>query len=129
MLTSADVVTMLIVGHPYSHAIQVAWVSRNANSVGDRTVNSAVYNSALPLVGRPLTAQCSCRRVRVSWTALIRQASAIIISQCYQPYDAPLYKVDNSALLGVAIFTFALYGVVWLFYTRVNEVRSLSPRR
>ena len=63
---TADVVTMLIVGHPYSHAIQVAWVSRNANSVGDRTVNSAVYNSALPLIGRPLTAQCSCRLVRVS---------------------------------------------------------------
>ena len=42
-------VSALAVGHPYSHAIQVAWVSRNANGVATRTVSAAIYNITVQL--------------------------------------------------------------------------------
>lgn len=38
------VVTTLLVGHPYVHAILVAITSRNAGTVRTRTVASALYN-------------------------------------------------------------------------------------
>ena len=37
-------VVTLIVGFPYVHPIQVAWASRNSNSVRNRTVSASVYN-------------------------------------------------------------------------------------
>jgi hypothetical protein len=38
------IVTALLVGHPYVHAILVAITSRNAGTVRTRTVASALYN-------------------------------------------------------------------------------------
>lgn len=37
-------VVSLIVGFPYVHPIQVAWASRNSNSVRTRTVSACMYN-------------------------------------------------------------------------------------
>jgi MFS transporter, ACS family, DAL5 transporter family protein len=37
-------VVSLIVGYPYVQPIQVAWASRNSNSVGTRTVSACMYN-------------------------------------------------------------------------------------
>jgi len=37
-------VVSLIVGYPYVHPIQVAWTSRNSNSVKMRTVSACMYN-------------------------------------------------------------------------------------
>ncbi|KAF8506810.1 major facilitator superfamily domain-containing protein [Russula emetica] len=38
------VVVSLIVGFPYVHPIQVAWTSRNSNSVSTRTISACMYN-------------------------------------------------------------------------------------
>ena len=37
-------VVSLIVGFPYIHPIQVAWTSRNSNSVSARTISACLYN-------------------------------------------------------------------------------------
>jgi uncharacterized membrane protein YjjP (DUF1212 family) len=37
-------VVSLIVGFPYVHPIQVAWTSRNSNSVSARTISACMYN-------------------------------------------------------------------------------------
>ena len=37
-------VVSLIVGFPYVHPIQVAWTSRNSNSVKTRTISACMYN-------------------------------------------------------------------------------------
>ena len=37
-------VVSLIVGYPYVHPIQVAWASRNSNSVIMRTISACMYN-------------------------------------------------------------------------------------
>lgn len=34
----------VLLAYPYCHAINVAWISKNANNVGSRTVASALYN-------------------------------------------------------------------------------------
>jgi hypothetical protein len=39
-------VVSLIVGFPYVHPIQVAWTSRNSNSVRTRTISACMYNVA-----------------------------------------------------------------------------------
>jgi predicted MFS family arabinose efflux permease len=41
------VVVSLLVGFPYVHPIQVAWTSRNSNSVRTRTVSACMYNVSL----------------------------------------------------------------------------------
>lgn len=38
------VVVSLLVGFPFVHPIQVAWTSRNSNSVRTRTVSACMYN-------------------------------------------------------------------------------------
>lgn len=57
----------LFLGQPYIHAICVAWVSRNSNSVGSRSICSALYN-------------------------MFVQMGAIIALNIYREDDFPLYK-------------------------------------
>lgn len=93
------VVTTLIVGYFYPHAIQVAWCSRNSNTVRTRTVSASVYNISV-------------------------QLSSIISSQIYRADDAPLYKKANKGLLAVNVYNIALYISVFFFYRYKNRIRD-----
>lgn len=81
------------------HAIQVAWCSRNAGSIRNRTVSASLYN---------MTAQ---------WSALIG-------SNIYQSSDAPRYRKGNTILLVIAVVTLALYPATYYFYKSINAHRE-----
>ncbi|KAK9452719.1 major facilitator superfamily domain-containing protein [Dipodascopsis uninucleata] len=93
------VVTMLLLAHPSSHAIQVAWTSRNSNSVRTRTFSSAAYN-------------------------MFCQLSGIISSYVYRADDKPLYHRGNSALIGVAAMNLVVYLLVKAYYIWRNRQRD-----
>jgi hypothetical protein len=87
------VLSTLLVGYPYAHAIIVALTSRNSGSVRTRTVGSSLYNMAV-------------------------QASNIFSSQIYRQDDKPYYYRGNKVLLGilawnVCVFVFAKFYYVW----------------
>ncbi|KAJ3053451.1 hypothetical protein HK097_004235 [Rhizophlyctis rosea] len=89
------VVLTLIIGHPYLHAVIVAWTSRQAGSVRTRTVASALYNMSV-------------------------QVGGIIGSNIYREDDKPYYHRGNTILLGLAIFNFFLFIAVRYYYVRRN---------
>ncbi|KAF2805530.1 MFS general substrate transporter [Mytilinidion resinicola] len=91
--------TVLLVGHPYVHAILVAIVSRNAGTVRTRTVASALYN-------------------------MFVQASAIIGQNIYRDEDRPLYRKGNKVLIVVCICNFAFFIGARVFYISVNRRRA-----
>lgn len=72
------VVASLLVGTPYIHAICVAWVSRNSNSIRNRSVCSAIYN-------------------------IMVQIGGIASSNVYRMDDAPIYRRGNKQLFAIAI--------------------------
>lgn len=89
-----------VLGYPYAHAAQVAWISRNSGSVRTRTISAAVYNMAV-------------------------QASGIIGANLYQASDAPRYFTANKAILGIIFFNFCiLYPSVGLYYKKRNESKE-----
>ncbi|ANB14063.1 hypothetical protein AWJ20_5019 [Sugiyamaella lignohabitans] len=91
-------VTTVLISHPSTHAIQVAWTSRNSNSVRTRTVSSALYN-------------------------ISAQLSGIISNYIYRADDAPLYKRGNRALIGICAMNMAVYALVKAYYIVRNRQR------
>jgi sugar phosphate permease len=89
-------VTTLTVGFINPHAIQVAWCSRNSNTVSTRTVSAALYNISV-------------------------QTSGIIHSQVYREDDKPLYHRGNRILLSVACFNLLVYAATYTYYWRLNR--------
>ena len=62
--------SVLLVGAPYVHAINVAITSRNAGSVRTRTVASALYNmfvQASNVIGSNVSVQCHAPSCLKSW--------------------------------------------------------------
>lgn len=96
---SRYVLSILLVGNPYVHAILVAITSRNAGTVRTRTVASAFYNMCV-------------------------QASSIIGSQIYRNDDKPLYRRGNKVLLAICAYNFVLFIGAKLFYANVNRQRE-----
>ncbi|USP81317.1 hypothetical protein yc1106_08591 [Curvularia clavata] len=90
---------ILIVGHPYVHAILVAITSRNAGTVRTRTVASAIYNMTV-------------------------QASSIIAQNIYREDDKPLYRRGNKVLIAICAYNFALFIGAKIFYMIVNKKRE-----
>ncbi|CAN6659855.1 high-affinity nicotinic acid transporter [Trichomonascus vanleenenianus] len=89
-------VTTILIGYPYPHAIQVAWTSRNSNTVGARTVSASLYNISV-------------------------QISSIISAQIYRNDDKPLYKRGNHVLLALNCVAMLAYGFTWLYYRELNR--------
>lgn len=92
-------ISVLLVGAPYVHAINVAITSRNAGSVRTRTTASALYNMTV-------------------------QASNVIASQIYRADDAPLYKTGNKVLIAITAYNMVLFVGAKLFYMWRNTIRD-----
>ncbi|TQW01288.1 MFS transporter [Cordyceps javanica] len=92
-------VITLLLGSPSSHPIQVAWTSRNSNTVRSRTVSAATYN-------------------------MFVQGCSIISANVYRADDAPKYHRGNKAILGVVCMNIALYILTKLYYTWRNKTRD-----
>jgi hypothetical protein len=91
--------SILLVGAPYVHAINVAITSRNAGSVRTRTVASAMYNMTV-------------------------QASNVIASQIYRTDDAPLYRTGNKVLIVITCYNILLFVGAKFFYVWRNNIRE-----
>ncbi|WWC57503.1 uncharacterized protein I303_100035 [Kwoniella dejecticola CBS 10117] len=90
----------VLLSYPYTHAIQVAWTSRNAGTVQNRSVSASLYN-------------------------MFVQASAMIGANVYQASDKPRYKKANKGLIGLLVFNvFILYPGTWAYYKWRNRTRE-----
>ncbi|CAO1623234.1 unnamed protein product [Sympodiomycopsis kandeliae] len=85
--------------YPYTHALQVAWISRQSGSVRTRTISAAIYNMAV-------------------------QVSAIIGANVYQQSDAPDYRRGNLAMVILSASVCVYYVVIYGYYTRRNRTRD-----
>jgi hypothetical protein len=79
--------------------MQVAWNSRNSNTVRTRTVSAAVYN-------------------------MTAQMASIISANIYRQDDAPLYRRGNKVLVGICCWNIIAYPLIKIYYTRVNASRE-----
>ncbi|KAI0194272.1 major facilitator superfamily domain-containing protein [Xylaria flabelliformis] len=89
----------VLLSYPYCHAIVVAWVSRNSNSVGTRSVSAAVYNMAV-------------------------QAGNVVGNFIYLDDDKPLYKRGNSALFAINILAILVFLFTKVYYIWRNKQRD-----
>lgn len=89
----------LIVGSPYPHAVIVALTSRNAGSVETRTVGSSIYNMAV-------------------------QASNIFASQIYRTDDKPYYYRGNKVLLAILAYNILAFIAAKVYYVKRNKSRD-----
>ncbi|KAJ5817341.1 Major facilitator superfamily domain general substrate transporter [Penicillium robsamsonii] len=92
-------VTVLLIGFPYVHSINVSLISRNSGSVRTRTVGSAVYN-------------------------MITQAGAIISSNIYRTDDQPFYRKGNKVLLAIVAWNVCITIFIKFYYIRRNKTRE-----
>ncbi|KIX07141.1 uncharacterized protein Z518_05118 [Rhinocladiella mackenziei CBS 650.93] len=93
------VLSTLLVGFPYIHAILVALTSRNSGTVRTRTVGSSLYNMAV-------------------------QTSNIIASQIYRNDDKPYYYRGNKVLLGILAWNIVAFVAAKVYYVRKNAQRD-----
>ncbi|KAK6465486.1 allantoate permease [Scheffersomyces coipomensis] len=97
--TGLWLLSSLIAGAPYIHAICVSWVSRNSGSIKTRSVSAAVYN-------------------------LIVQAGGIISANIYRDDDKPLYHRGNTHILLFGIALLPLLLSIKAYYTWRNNSKS-----
>ncbi|ODN94327.1 hypothetical protein L198_05184 [Cryptococcus wingfieldii CBS 7118] len=93
-------VATVLLSYPYTHAIQVAWCSRNSGSVEMRTVSASLYN-------------------------MFVQVSAMIGANVYQAKDKPRYYKANKVLIGIIVFNcVVLYPGTYFYYKWRNGQKA-----
>ncbi|KAI1801679.1 MFS general substrate transporter [Daldinia bambusicola] len=93
-------IATVLLSFPYTHPIQVAWTSRNAGSVQNRTVSAAIYNM---------------------WV----QVSGMIGANIYQPSDSPRYFKANKGLLVICIWMCIIqYPGAYFYYRWRNNCKA-----
>ncbi|RMZ77255.1 hypothetical protein DV738_g4534, partial [Chaetothyriales sp. CBS 135597] len=93
------VISTLLIGFPYGHAVVVALTSRNAGTVRTRTVASSLYNMSV-------------------------QLGSIISTQIYRAPDAPYYYTGNKVLLGILIYNILVIVFAKTYYCEKNRRRD-----
>ncbi|CAK7215104.1 hypothetical protein SCUCBS95973_002365 [Sporothrix curviconia] len=93
------IVMVFFLSQPYAHPIQVAWNSRNSNTVRSRTVSAAAYN-------------------------MFVQLSGIISAQIYRTDDSPLYRRGNRVLLSIVVLNLVVYSFAKIYYVYRNRYRD-----
>lgn len=88
-----------LLSYPYTHAIMVAWNTRNSNAVRTRAVSAALYNMCV-------------------------QSGNIIASNIYRDDDQPLYRRGNKILLGISCLAIVVFYLTKAFYIWRNRVRE-----
>ncbi|PSK35200.1 hypothetical protein C7M61_004865 [Candidozyma pseudohaemuli] len=91
-------VTMVLAA-PYIHAMCVAWVSRNSNSIETRSICSALYN-------------------------MFVQAGNIIAYNIYREDDLPKYRRGNQELFGIMCGLIPVLLLTKAFYVWKNKKRD-----
>ncbi|KAL6355352.1 hypothetical protein LRP88_10940 [Fusarium phalaenopsidis] len=93
-------IATVLLSFPYTHPIQVAWTSRNAGSVQNRTVSASLYN-------------------------MFVQVSGMIGANIYQPDDAPRYFKANKGLLVICIWMCLIqYPGTYFYYKWRNSQKT-----
>ncbi|KAL4885480.1 major facilitator superfamily domain-containing protein [Aspergillus karnatakaensis] len=92
-------VTVMLIGFPYIHSINVSLTSRNAGTVRTRTIGSALYN-------------------------MICQASSIISSNIYREDDKPYYRRGNKVLLALVAWNVVMTIFIKVYYVQRNKSRD-----
>ncbi|CAI6035578.1 unnamed protein product [Clonostachys chloroleuca] len=93
-------ISTVLLSFPYTHPIQVAWTSRNAGSVQNRTVSASLYNM---------------------WV----QVSGMIGANIYQSSDSPRYYKANKGLLVICIYLcFIQYPGTYFYYRWRNNQKA-----
>ncbi|KFY11844.1 hypothetical protein V492_04234 [Pseudogymnoascus sp. VKM F-4246] len=93
-------IATVLLSYPYTHPIQVAWTSRNAGSVQNRTVSASLYNM---------------------WV----QVSGMIGANIYQSNDSPRYFKANKGLLVICVWMCVVqYPATYFYYKWRNDSRA-----
>ena len=93
------VLNTLYLGQPYIHAIVVAWVSRNSNSVRNRSICSALYN-------------------------MFVQLGNIIGNNIYREDDKPMYKRGNMQLFVITFILIPILVLTKFYYVWRNKSKE-----
>ncbi|KAF1929286.1 uncharacterized protein M421DRAFT_61273, partial [Didymella exigua CBS 183.55] len=95
-------ITTVLLSFPCVHAIHVAWTSRNAGSVQNRTVSALLYN-------------------------MFVQVSGMIGANIYQLTDAPRhFKASRGLLVTCVWMCFIQYPGTYFYYRRRNNQRAMA---
>ncbi|KAI8611454.1 MFS general substrate transporter [Chytriomyces sp. MP71] len=91
--------TLVVSGAPFTHPLNIAWMTENTAPIGKRTVASGLVIGAANIYG-------------------------VYASQIYQPWDAPRYHVGNGILIGFVSVTILLWMLQKNVYIALNKSRA-----